>query len=60
MLTLCGCSLQRTMRVWQHSTGKILKTLSLPKNMSAGELLGTPHVKHILSTDAVDTTYNAL
>jgi hypothetical protein len=23
-------------RIWQHSTGKILKTLSLPKNMSAG------------------------
>ncbi|WIA19512.1 hypothetical protein OEZ85_004123 [Tetradesmus obliquus] len=30
--------LQTTVRVWQHSTGTILKTLSLPKNMSAGNM----------------------
>jgi hypothetical protein len=46
LLLLCDRSLQKTMRVWQHSTGKILKTLSMPPNMSAGELLVTLHVWH--------------
>jgi hypothetical protein len=33
---LCACSLQRTMRIWEYSTGKILKTLSFAKGQAEG------------------------
>jgi hypothetical protein len=48
------------MCVWQHSTGKILKTLSMPQNMSAGELLVTPAVQHIRRIHDAHSAYNRL
>jgi hypothetical protein len=36
IVLLCACSLQRTMRIWEYSTGKILKTLSFAKGQAEG------------------------